>query len=197
MALFAVQRTVLSSADGKTSVEFDCTSEAETINEARVTRYPIENGADIADHMVVTPSVIRLDILQSSASLDAQAMNPEVLYETLLGLQADRTLCVLEMYNRTDDNFLITMLRRTQTSEFRDSVMCQVELTRVLLVTTGVPRIPVPKEVVAIIVKRQTDVGEKTLKDCKEPTKSAAEAKLAQLPDENSTTQSFARGLFD
>jgi len=114
----------------------------------RLTKNPVENGADINDHVVVEPMTFSISGVVSNASsniIDAAAnilgsqTKAQQAWEDLLELQINRTPFTLVQGLKSYDNVLITSLSESQDKDTSNSLNFTASLSEVILVGTGGP----------------------------------------------------------
>lgn len=115
---------------------------------ARVTKNPVENGADINDHIIIDPMTFTVtgvvsnaasgffDIADSAAQLFRNRTNSQAAWDDLLKLQADRIPFTLIQGLRSYDNVVITSLTENQDATTSNALMFTATLTELILVDT-------------------------------------------------------------
>lgn len=119
---------------------------------ATITKNPVENGADINDHIIIEPMTFNirglvsdvsssvLDIGQSIASASAEsASKSEQAWNDLLDLQATREPFTLIQNLKTYDNVVIQSLSYNQDKDTGNALDFTATLVEINLVGVGAP----------------------------------------------------------
>lgn len=130
------------------NVELDIVMNESASASSRVTRNPVENGADINDHIIVEPMTFSvtgvvsnassgvLDIADTAAQLFKNRTNSQAAWDDLLKLQTDRIPFTLIQGLRSYDNVVITSLNESQDAGTSNALIFTATLTELILVDT-------------------------------------------------------------
>lgn len=109
-------------------VPMDCVVSERHSSELTITEIPIESGAKITDHAVVTPKRVLLDIATGSAV---------ATYAALMALQESRVPFTLVTGLSVYNNMLISRIDPERDSEFSQVLRGRVELQEIIIVGTA------------------------------------------------------------
>lgn len=122
----------------------DCTVEEEGTDELVVTKHPVEQGADISDHVYKNPARLTMRVKWSNASAAAVSDPNYVvsIYNQLLALQVSGQLFTVTTGKRQYSN--MQMLTITQTTDEKTELSLEVVVTfeQLIIVTTQVNSVP-------------------------------------------------------
>lgn len=117
-----------------------------------ITRNPVENGADINDHIIIEPmsftmtglvSNVSSSVFESGASIIAQVTEDktksEKAWNDLLDLQASREPFTLIQGLKSYDNVVIESLTYTQDKDTGNALRFTASLLEINIVGTGAP----------------------------------------------------------
>lgn len=131
-------------------VSFDCVPSEKVESNAVVTRNPVEFGADINDHMYLEPQKIQLQVIVSDTPMtltetdivtkSGSGVNTRAsqAWEALLDIQGRRTPFHVVLGLQTLSDCVITSLSHERVAENSGALICDVELTQVILKTTQI-----------------------------------------------------------
>jgi len=132
-------------------IEIDVTITEGASANARLTKNPVENGADMNDHVIIEPMTFTISGVVSNASRNiieaiqspfgqtGLQTKAQLAWEALLELQIDRTPFTLVQGLKSYDNVLITSLSESQDKDTSNALYFTASLSEVLLVGTGEP----------------------------------------------------------
>lgn len=171
-------RTTLSAA-GET-ITFDALLSEEATEDAEVSAYEVEEGADVADHVRQKNARLSVGIVFTDSPLDDIPLEGRAasLYARLLAFKQAGTLVTLTTRLQTYTDYLITSLAATRDSKSGGSVPIALELERLRFAQTET--VEVPANLLAPKVKNSgqagNDAGAQSAKDASSSI-IAAEAK--------------------
>lgn len=144
-----------------------------------ITSHPVEQGAEITDHAFKNPATLTLYLGWSDSGVDQQDYVREI-YEKLLKLQEDRKPLDVTTGKRNYENMLIESIATTTDQETETSLLVQVNLQQIIIVTTQTVTMP-PREV----QKEPERTAEPTEGGTRQPApaKSANRSALAEIFD--------------
>lgn len=161
--------------------EIECTVSYEPVHEAEVTEHPVEQGANISDHIRTKPISLSLEGCQSAAPIgsqlseDAQAARPGEAYDFLVKLFGRIVTVSTEL--KDYENMALTRLsapRDASTGEVLNFT-CAFKQVRVVSNLT----VEEPTELKS--AKSVKDLGKKPTKPAPEPTVNRSLAKGLKL----------------
>ncbi len=132
-------------------IELDVVINEGANSTSRLTKNPVENGADINDHVIIEPMTFSMTGVVSNASRNIieAAQSPfgqigiqtkaQIAWESLLELQISRTPFTLVQGLKSYENVLITSLAETQDKDTSNALYFTASLSEVILVGTGEP----------------------------------------------------------
>ncbi|MCK5603153.1 hypothetical protein KAR91_14825 [Candidatus Pacearchaeota archaeon] len=116
----------------------------------RVTKNPVENGADINDHIIVDPmtftmqgvvSDIKTNAVASALTLAKSNIPSKEAWEQLLELQASRIPFELVTNLKTYPNVIIQSITEVQDKDTSNALFFSATLTEIILVGEPVPTV--------------------------------------------------------
>lgn len=128
-------------------VEFDVVVSEGASASARLTKNPVENGADMNDHIIIDPMTYtvtgvatdtRSNILDSPSAAFGQRKS-EAIWGELLQLMIDKTPFTLVQGLKSYDNVVLTSLSESQDKDTSNGLFFTAGLSEVILVGTGAP----------------------------------------------------------
>lgn len=126
------------------NLDIDCTVFEQGTDNYTATRHPVEQGASITDHVYREPAQLVMEIGFSNSSSQANGSESYVVdtYNDLLAMQADRSLLKVVTGKRTYENMIITSLGVKTDQETETTLLCNVTMTELIIVTTQVTSVP-------------------------------------------------------
>lgn len=132
-------------------IELDVVITEGASSNARLTKNPVENGADMNDHVIIEPMTFSMEGVVSNASRNIieAAQSPfgqigiqtkaQLAWESLLELQISRAPFTLIQGLKSYDNVLITSLSESQNKDTSNALYFTAALSEVIIVGTGEP----------------------------------------------------------
>ncbi len=128
-------------------VEFDVTVSEGASASARLTKNPVENGADMNDHIIIDPMTYTMTGVASntrSSVIDSPTVafvekKSEALWNDLLQLMVDKIPFTLVQGLKSYDNVVLTSLTEQQDKDTSNGLFFTAGLSEVILVGTGGP----------------------------------------------------------
>jgi len=115
---------------------------------ARITKNPVENGADINDHVIIEPMTFSIsgvvsnsssNVLEAAQNIFSTKTKAQEAWEDLLELQINRIPFTLVQGLKSYDNVLITNLSESQDKETSNALYFTATLSEVILVGIDAP----------------------------------------------------------
>lgn len=142
------------------SVTVDATLSQEHTSAADVTDHPVEDGADVSDHVRVRAPRVRLTGVVSNTPLVASNFTGDdragATWQDLLGLQHTGALIDVVTSLDTYDNMVIEELSATRDAQRGDSLHFTAVLKRITKAVTQVVAAPAPDAPPAQLGKQAT-----------------------------------------
>lgn len=128
-------------------IEFDVTVSESATAKARATKNPVENGADITDHVIIEPMTFGVSGIVSNTPVKYLAgiqsgtfltgnRPAKTAWDKLLELQASREPFVLAQGLKSYSNIIITGLSTTTDATTGGSLFFSAEMEEIILVGT-------------------------------------------------------------
>lgn len=156
----------------------DVTVEETHTDDAEFSDHPIENGADITDHVILLPSGLTITAgVSDSGGTSAGDKRSVEAYEKLLELRAERIPFDVVTGKRVYKNMLIRSLSHTTDKETENSILFTAELRQVIIVTIQAVSIPRSRQKRGMATGGTDKTGQKQLEPKSEKT-SAMQAAL-------------------
>ena len=130
------------------SIELDVILSEGAAATARITKNPVENGADINDHIIIDPmtftmqgvvSDIKINIAASVLTFAQSNIPSREAWEQLLELQASRIPFELVTNLKTYPNIVIQSITEVQDKDTSNALFFSATLTEIILVGETVP----------------------------------------------------------
>jgi hypothetical protein len=163
--------------DYRFEVVLDCVKTEAPIDDAEPTELPVEDGADITDHVKLRPTALTLTFVHSEEALDfAQPLSdpfrPKDMYGQLLEWRESKQELVVMTPHRVYRNMIITSLAPTWDSTNGRSLTASISFRQIIKVSTKTVELAASTS-----PKAMKKRGKKTAKVAKEgPKKSAYRA---------------------
>lgn len=133
-------------------IEIDAFLRESATSTARVTRNPVENGADVNDHIIIEPMRFVMEgVVSDTASnlIDVATVSAEFIatrttrsqavWTDLLNLQASRTPFTLIQGLKSYDNVVIESLSESQDKSTANALFFTANLVEIVIVDTEAP----------------------------------------------------------
>ena len=129
-------------------IEIDVVVNESATSTATITKNPVENGADINDHIIIEPMSFSITGVVSNAitsvfdiasGLSVDKTKSQATWDDLLELQSKREPFTLVQGLRSYDNVVIQSLTETQDKTTSGSLSFTATLVEINLVGTGAP----------------------------------------------------------
>ena len=156
-----------------------------------VTRHPVEEGADIADHTRPEPDSISVEAVVSNTPMTPEQVArfdaagggkyAEGVYEQLLGFKETGTLCTVTTSKRTYRSMVLSAVNLDETVKNAGAVAMSLMFEHIIVVKNKLTRTTTAKDRRA---HRKGAKGKQTPKDPKK--KQSALFKLSQAASESS-----------
>jgi len=129
-------------------VEFDITLTEGAKTNSRITKNPVEAGADMNDHIIIDPMTYNVQGVVSNVSSDvlgqfvalasrfADRTKAQIAWEGLLALQALKEPFTLVQGLKSYDNVVISNLQEDQDTSTANALVFTANLTEINIVTT-------------------------------------------------------------
>lgn len=141
----AVVGSTLTEADGS-NFTFDATLNESVQDTFDVTQHPVEEGADVTDHVQKKPSTLQLQVAVTNSPLPEQAapaQNRDIaLYDSLRVIADKREPLTVVTGLRVYLNMVISSLSTTRNPQTGQILVMDLDLTEVILTTTQTVDIP-------------------------------------------------------
>lgn len=121
----------------------DITISEEHSDDVLITKHPVDTGANINDHAIKQPSVVRCTYGWSDSSrlinslLDLSILkgleSTSDIYDLLLQLQKNRTLLTVKTGKRTYENMILTGLRVSTTENTESALIADCTFEEIIL----------------------------------------------------------------
>lgn len=165
-------------------VELDCTESETHQRSAEVTEHPVEKGADIADHVKITPGRLSITGIVSDTQpilvgrRDRSANRSIKAFEAIRDMLHSRRVINVYTALQTWNDMVITGISNAVTAQTGDAVQMTIDFQEVIFATT-----------------QTTESAPEPKKETPKQTKSLGKKPTAQATDAQSS--SFASNLAD
>lgn len=132
-------------------IEIDVIISEGATSSSTITKNPVENGADVNDHIIIEPMTFQMSGIVSDASssflqtanqvaaIGSGTTRSKATWEDLLELQTRREPFTLVQGLKTYENVVIQSLSETQDKDTSNALSFTATLTEIILVGTGAP----------------------------------------------------------
>lgn len=152
------------------ALTIDCvTSEAWT-DDAQPTRLPVEEGADVTDHVVDQPTRLSLGVVHTNhpANLPGvgdvpSPMRARFFYETLFRFKSTRQLLTIVTPHRVGENMLLVSIPPTWDAVNGEGFVATLAFEEIVRVSTKIVDVPTPANASGKPVKNGGAKGLKTV----------------------------------
>ena len=131
-------------ADDGTELFFDCTLSEDTADTVRITSHPVEQGAEITDHVQQQPVTLTLEGMKTATPIfDAPEADRDIAFwEELRRLQGQRQPLTVSTPRRVYFDMLIESIRVPQTPEAGQAIRLTVDFKQLRIAQQQLTEVP-------------------------------------------------------
>lgn len=131
--------------DGKIFLSGYVTNQESSTDSLEITQQPVQQGASIADHAFLKPTVLSIQVLFASTPNSLFSFTPVSLskiYGQILALQSSLTLVDVNTPKRSYNNMLISAIGQTTDKKTENCLSLSISFQEVLLVSVSTTLVP-------------------------------------------------------
>lgn len=127
----------------------DCVTSEAWSDEAQPTRLPVEDGADVTDHVVDQPTRLSLGVVHSNhppeiLGIGVTPMRARFFYETLFRFKATRQLVTIVTPHRVGENLILVSIPPTWDATNGEGFVATLSFEEIVRVSTKIVDVPTP-----------------------------------------------------